>query len=99
MTGLNKLLKAMHGGQLPPKDSWLVLVRHEDGAFSAHIWLVSSPVRLGRMPGGCAAGCATGCAACCRCASVAALPSSAWLDVTIFAGSAGCPCLRKPCRD
>ena len=51
MTGLNKLLKAMHGGQLPPKDSWLVLVRHEDGAFSAHIWLVSSPVRLGRMPG------------------------------------------------
>ena len=45
VTAVNELLKVMHGGTLPPDDSWLVLVRRDDGGISAHIWLAGSPVR------------------------------------------------------
>ena len=45
VTAVNEVLKVMSGGTLPPDDSWLTLVRRDDGGISAHIWQAGSSVR------------------------------------------------------
>ena len=50
MTALNELLKAMRGGALPPEDSWLALVRHQD-QIVAHIWPAGSNVSWDGLAG------------------------------------------------